>query len=346
MDPARALSQWNLTQAIQSAPDEGLINHTWVVGDPPDAILQWVNPIFSPEIHQDIQQVTTHLARRGLVTPRLLPTPGGDLCVVDTDGCWRLQSYVIGSTVNAFSSNSQAASAAALVGRFHAALADLDMAFPHQRKHAHDTPAHMRNLQAALTLADAHPLGSRAMPVGKKILEAWQAWDGPLQLPERICHGDLKVSNIRMSTDSRRAVCLIDLDTLGHLPYSVELGDAWRSWCNPAPEDDFDNVRFDLEIFKATATAWLQEAPALSPLERDSLVPGIERICLELAARFCADALQNTYFREETDRYPERGAHNLARARTQLALATAALDRRGDCNAIVKSTGSLAPQAG
>ena len=109
MDPTRALAQWGRSETIQTAPDEGLINHTWVVGDPPTGVLQWVNPIFSPEIHRDIALVTGHLSSHGIPTPCLLPTLTGELYWVDQDGCWRLQSFVPGSTHHAFSSSAQAA---------------------------------------------------------------------------------------------------------------------------------------------------------------------------------------------------------------------------------------------
>ncbi len=337
MDPTRALAQWGRSETNQTAPDEGLINHTWVVGDPPTGVLQWVNPIFSPEIHRDIALVTGHLSSHGIPTPCLLPTLTGELYWVDQDGCWRLQSFVPGSTHHAFSSSAQAASAASLVGRFHAALTTLNHDFPHQRKHAHDTPSHMANLRETLDSADGHPLEGPARALGQEILSVWETWDGPLDLPERICHGDLKVSNIRMDPTGQTALCLLDLDTLGRLPYSVELGDAWRSWCNPAPEDDFLAVRFDMEIFTATAQAWLAHAPAITKLELGSLVPGVERICLELAARFCADAVANCYFREDTSRFPQPGTQNLAKAKTQRALAAAARSHRSACEAVVQS---------
>ena len=335
MNPNNALSHWGRHEPIHTSPDEGLINHTWLVGSPPVGVLQWVNPIFAPQIHREIEAVTARLAQRGMLTPRLLPTVDGQHWVQATDGCWRLLSFIPGSTTDAFSSPNQAASAAALVGRFHAALDDLEIAFPHQRKHAHDTVAHMRTLEEALNGADGHALAIPAGDVGAGILQDWAQWDGPLELPDRVCHGDLKVSNIRMDASGQTAICLLDLDTLGHLPFSVELGDAWRSWCNPAPEDAVDQVRFDLEIFSATATAWLAHAPPMSQVESASLVPGIERICLELAARFCTDAVRNSYFREDTNRYPQVGTHNLARARTQLALARAARQARSACESVI-----------
>ncbi len=122
------------------------------------------------------------------------------------------------------------------------------------------------------------------------------------------------------------------------MPIACEMGDAWRSWCNPAGEDDPDGT-FDLELFTASARAWLAAAPPLSAGELRSLVPGIERICLELAARFCADAVRNTYFREDRETYPQRGHHNLIRARGQLALAVSARQARAECEAVVASAG-------
>ena len=50
-------------------------------------------------------------------------------------------------------------------------------------------------------------------------------------------HGDPKISNLMFARDSDRGLCLIDLDTLGPMPIALELGDALRSWCNPAAED-------------------------------------------------------------------------------------------------------------
>jgi Ser/Thr protein kinase RdoA (MazF antagonist) len=340
------LSQWGLDVPIRTSPDEGLINHTWLVGEPPIGVLQWVNPIVAPQAHNEIAHVTAQLQASGILTPHLLPTLEGAQWVVQPDGCWRMLSFVPGSTVDAFSSAAQASSAAALVGRFHAALAQMTLEFPHQRLHAHNTVAHMASLDRALSEADVHPLGSLARALGHDILEAWEHWEGPLELPTRVCHGDLKVSNIRMDRTGQVAICLLDLDTLGRLPYSVELGDAWRSWCNPAPEDDFENVRFDLEIFTATAGAWLAHAPPLAAIEKASLVPGIQRICLELAARFCGDAVRNSYFREDTQRYPEPGTHNLARARTQLALAAAAHDQASACEAVIAAAAQQEPAVG
>ena len=119
------------------------------------------------------------------------------------------------------------------------------------------------------------------------------------------------------------------------------MGDAWRSWCNPAGEDEPQNVSFDLDAFTSSAEGWLEgwssAGAKLNAEELQSLVPGIERICLELAARFCADSVNNSYFKEDQARFPQPGKHNLIRALSQLTLAQEARRQAARCHQILGS---------
>lgn len=345
MTPEAALACWGEGGPLRAA-DDGLINRTWLVGAPPIAVLQWVNPIFKPSVHLDIEAITDRLSQRGLLTPRLRATLDGRRWIEDEGGCWRLLTYVPGLTVHRMDSPARAATTGGLVGRFHAALADWDYTFQHRRPGAHDTPRHMDTLRAALDEADGHALAAPARAVGEEVLARWSRWDGTLELPDRIGHGDLKVSNVRFDEQGQIALCMLDLDTLAHLPFAVEMGDAWRSWCNPAGEDRPDEAAFDLDLFEASASEWLRAAPPLTDLERASLVPGVERIALELSARFCADAVRNTYFREDRARHPVAGAHNLLRARGQLNLARSIAERRARAEAILASASIAAARDG
>lgn len=339
MEARDAMDAWRLTGALREA-DDGLINRTWLVvppGGAPTAVLQWVNPIFDARVHDDIEAVTAWLAHKGLATPRLLRTAAGALWMEDDQrGRWRLLSYVPGRTVHQLRDPEMARQAGALVGRFHAAMADWPGSFVAPRRNVHDTPARLADLAAALEAADGHPLEGPAREVGQAILAGWGRWEGRLDLPERPAHGDLKISNLRFAADGPQATCLLDLDTLGPLPLAVELGDAWRSWCNPAGESQPEAATFDEDLFAASLEGWLETGPELPGEELDSVVPGIERICLELASRFAADAVRNSYFREDRDRWPQPGAHNLARARTQLRLAQSAREAAGRCQQRVR----------
>lgn len=339
LTPDQVLPHFNLGGPVQPVADQGLINQTWSVGRPPRAILQWVNPIFDPKIHLDIDAVTGRLADQGLATPRLVATREGRLWLDDPErGFWRVSTFIEGRTRHRLEDASMAMAGGELVGRFHAALAGWDYTFQAKQRNIHDTPARFDELQGALDEVTTHPLRSRVDAVAETLLQRWASWEGELDLPTRPCHGDLKVSNLRFAADGPQAICLVDLDTLGPQRLADEMGDAWRSWCNPRGEDDPETCRFDVDLFSASVRPWLAALPDLTGDERRNLVGGIERICLELSARFLADALRNAYFREDRERFPQAGDHNLLRARCQLALAASARDRRSACEAVVRGS--------
>lgn len=340
MQPTDLLPFWALDrESVRPAPDNGLINRTYFVGgEPVRAVLQWVNPIFHSSLQYDIDAMTRHLEKRGLLTPRLLPNQSGGLWVDDDEGgVWRMLTFVPGKTVHQMNTPAQAASAGALVGRFHAALADFKEPPRSPQRKIHDTAARMAELERALELCDGHPFEVPARGLGREILDGFAAWQGTLELPERICHGDLKISNLRFDAQGEQGVCLLDFDTIAPMPLAVEMGDAWRSWCNKAGESDPDGVAFDLAIFEASARAWLGAFPAISQVERDSLAAGTERICWELASRFCADVVNNSYFLESRDKWPLPGEHNLVRARGQRNLALMARAAQDACEKIIQS---------
>ncbi len=127
--------------------------------------------------------------------------------------------------------------------------------------------------------------------------------------------------------DLSDAVALVDLDTMAKSTLAIELGDALRSWCNPAGEEspgEVDETIFDAAIrgYAETAREFVTES------EVASLVPGFETISLELAARFCADALNESYFGWDPARFATRSTHNQVRAASQLGLADAVRQRR------------------
>lgn len=314
----------------EPAPDAGLINGTWLVLAPRGeavAVLQWLNPLFSPLIHHDIAALLERLEDQGLPGPRLLPTDAGQRWAEAERGAWRLWSFVPGRTLHTVPSTAVAAAAGGLVGRFHRAVAGWRPERHAPLRQIHDTPLRMRELEEALAARPDHPLAAEAQALGAQLLADWAAWGGTLDEPEVIGHGDLKISNLRFDEAGQEARCLLDLDTVGPIGLSAELGDAWRSWCNPSGEDSVDDVNFDVSIFEASATAFLEAGPALDPARRAALAHAPERICLELAGRFCRDAVLNAYFREDRARFPAPGAHNLHRARVQAQLARSAKGR-------------------
>jgi len=322
----------------------GLINRSYLLAraDGARAVLQAVSPIFSPAIHGNIVAVTERLAAAGLVTPRLLPARDGRPYLLAPGGIvWRLQTHVDGVAFDVVGGAAQARAAGALVGRFHAAVDGLDHQFTGLRAGVHDTPRHLARLDEALATHAAHRLAGAVGPLAKAIRDGAGALPPLPALPPRICHGDLKFNNVlfagRQPPDDTDAVALIDLDTVGPLALAYELGDAWRSWCNRAGEDD-PNAALDLEIMSASLDGYRAGlGRALGADERRALVLGVEWVSLELAARFAADALAESYFGWNASRFPGRGEHNLVRARGQWSLHQALVATRAARAAMLAS---------
>ena len=318
--PDAVVDEWSWPDGITfTASSDGLINQTFVgrADDRLVGVIQRVNTdVFGPEVHEDIQAVTEHLERKGLITPHLVPTRDGALWATTPFGVYRRLTPVGERTILRLSNTDQARSAGAIVGRFHEALADFEWPFRSVRPGAHDTPLHMKRLQDAIDAHSGHRLYDRVAPVAHDILEHHASWTGHLVQPSRVIHGDLKVSNLRWEGDV--AMSVIDLDTMQVGSLAVELGDALRSWCNPLSEDD-PGAHFDLALFESAMAGYLSTSqPPLAEL--DAIVRGVDRIATELASRFARDALEESYFGWD-ERFGTRGEHNLCRAAGQLALA-------------------------
>jgi hypothetical protein len=341
---ARVLSHFPVSPGAHvEALGNGLINQTFAVTEPPPGgrrfVLQRVNPLFPASIHDNILAVTTRLREAGLTTPRLVLTDEGAPCLqlaLDPAAApaamnpaagpdvWRLMTFVDGVSFDVVGSPGQARAAGALIARFHRALDGLTHPFTAQRAGVHDTPRHLETLGRAAVDHVAHRLHPDVGPLAAAIAAAAVALPALPALAPRVCHGDLKFNNVLFAGSSgveqERAVCLIDLDTVGPMPLAFELGDAWRSWCNLSGEDDVE-ARLDLGIFEASLDGYATALGAsLGPPDRQALLLGPEWISLELAARFAADALNESYFGWDPRRFPGRGEHNLVRARGQLSL--------------------------
>lgn len=341
---------------------------------PQRAVLQRVSPIFGRSVHDDIEAITAHLAQKGLVTPRLVRTRRGELSVQlaaddhaptatgtatgaataaatdasATGSIWRVLTFIPGHSYPRMNV-ALASPAGNLVGRFHVAVSDLQHRFHFSRPGAHVLTQHLDRLKTAL--ADASrpdfvpkeaPVPAAFFPLAEALLrhgETLPLSDAQVAtLPRRICHGDLKASNLRFD-DAGHGLCLLDLDTLGLLPLPLELGDALRSWCNASPYgEDSAEAHFDLSLFEAALHGYAQAAaPLLNRDEITSLVAGVERISFQLAVRFAVDVVGQSYFRFRVDpvRHPNRAAHNLLRAQGQWSLAQAIAAARRDAEAIV-----------
>ncbi|MDX2092315.1 MAG: phosphotransferase [Kofleriaceae bacterium] len=316
LPPRHVLAAWGWEDADVTVLTGGLINATYAIGER-RAVLQRLHPVFGPKVNLDLEAVTAHLAAHGMLTPRLIRTRD-DRAWIEHDGrTWRALTWVDGEAVHRVPDASWAEAAGELVGRFHRAVVDLHHDYAFARAGVHDTAAHLARLAEH---AHTHATDTEGIELAREILDAASRLAPLPELPRRHCHGDLKISNILFAREPVRAVCLVDLDTLGFSTIAFEMGDAMRSWCNPKGEDA-GSVVFDREIFDAAIRGFRRVAgDVISDLEYDTITLGRQTVCIELAARFCVDVFRDEYFGWDATRFPSRRAHNLVRARGQLAL--------------------------
>ena len=135
----------------------------------------------------------------------------------------------------------------------------------------------------------------------------------------RPIHGDPKANNILIDTKTRRAVAIVDLDTVKPGLLHYDIGDCLRSSCNPAGEEagDGEAVEFDTDLCRAVLAGYFSAAGNfLTPQDREYIFDAVRLIAFELGLRFFTDHLEgNVYFKVG------REEQNLARALVQFRLA-------------------------
>lgn len=137
------------------------------------------------------------------------------------------------------------------------------------------------------------------------------------KLPLRVTHNDAKISNSLFDKNGK-GICMIDTDTVMPGIIHYDFGDAIRTVCNTAAEDEKDltKVEFNLDYYKAYKKGFLEKAEhSLTYTELKYLSLAAKTMIFLGALRFLTDYLNHdTYYKIK---YPE---HNLDRAKNQFKL--------------------------
>ena len=307
-------------------------------------ILQRINSHVFPEpdlIMKNLRVVTAHVhaklerdsdrADRVWQMPQIVKTrDGNDFFVDDEKGFWRVITKIPSATAFEEAQGVEHAhECGTVIGYFHWLLSDL----PHEGLSNplpgfHITPGYLAAYDEVLEkVPEAKERLSSSMETRRMaaFVEKRREFSNIMQnalvcgeLKERMMHGDPKVNNIMIDDFTGKGSAMIDLDTISPGLVHYDFGDAIRSICNPAGEEEsnLSKVVLDLELCEAFCKGYLEQAEMfMSDADKHYLFDSVRLITFELGLRFFKDYLAgNLYFRTT---YPEQ---NLHRARVQFKL--------------------------
>lgn len=170
-----------------------------------------------------------------------------------------------------------------------------------------DVMGRAKDVQPEIKFVLAHEeIGSRLM----SMLKAGE-------LPLRVTHNDTKLNNVMLNADTRKPLCVIDLDTTMPGLSAYDFGDSIRFGAATAAEDekDLSKVTMSLDLFRTFTSGFLAACPGLTEKEREVLPLGALTMTLECGVRFLTDYLDGDHY--FGIHYPD---HNLDRCRTQFKL--------------------------
>ncbi len=335
-DPAGALAFFLASSpALSCTPlGRGNVNDTWLVTTAAGErfVLQRLNSaVFAdPTLIQDnLLLLTRHLRERlradtsRFRIPGLITAPDGNASFLDQRGdCWRMLDYIGGScTISRITTPARARTIGRGLAGFHRLLAGLSPDRLHDPLPGfHHTPSYLEryNRLCGSTLPRAADCQSFIAEHDRddfiKLLDRQQ---GRGTLTSQVIHADPKAANFLFSRDGSRVISLIDLDTIRPGLLLHDLGDCFRSCCNPLGEEaEPEQVFFDPRLFEALLSGYCSRAAdLLGPGDRELLVDSVRLIAFELGLRFYTDHLQgDRYFKVRSP------GHNLFRARVQFGL--------------------------
>ena len=268
-----------------------------------------------------------------------LPAKTGVYCYMDPEGeYWRMYDFVEAFCLEAPESLADFYESAVAFGTFQHLLSDYPVSTLYEIiPNFHNTVDRFRQLKEAICADQAGRKASAEPEIAYAL--AQEEIGGTLQrmleagqLPLRVTHNDTKLNNVLLDAETRKSLCVIDLDTVMPGLSAFDFGDSIRFGAATTKEDDPDpaNMKLDLARFEAYTRGFLTAATALTDKEVQVLPYGALIMTLEVGIRFLADYLNgDVYFRTA---YPE---HNLVRSRTQLALVADMLSKWEQMNEIV-----------
>ncbi|MGN1315566.1 MAG: phosphotransferase enzyme family protein [Acutalibacteraceae bacterium] len=250
---------------------------------------------------------------------------GKNYYMASDGGCWRLYNYVDNTfTINELTNAEDFRSAALSFGNFQNLLADYPIDTLYDTiPNFHNTPTRFEDFKKAVE-TNASGRKENALPeiefafAREKDCSVITDLLGTERVPVRVTHNDTKLNNVLFDKNTKKGICVVDLDTVMPGSALYDFGDSIRFGANTAAEDerDLSKVSLSLEYFRSYVDGYLETAgESLTETEIDLLPFAAKLLTFECGMRFLGDYINgDVYFKIE---YPE---HNLVRARTQFKL--------------------------
>ena len=297
-----------------------------------------------PALMQNIISVTQFLKEktedpRGVLT--LVPTTDDQFFLTHEDGSyWRLYDFVEDAVcLQAPETPEDFYQSALAFGNFQQMLTDfpaetLSETIPmfhntanrfklFREKLAEDPMGRAASVQAEIEFALAHEAEAST-------LVNLQASG---ELPTRVTHNDTKLNNVMLDAATKKALCVIDLDTIMPGLSLYDFGDSIRFGAATAAEDETDlsKVEMSLDLFRTYAAGFLSACPGLTDLEKKLMPLGAKMMTLECGVRFLTDYLDGDHYFKV-----HRENHNLDRCRTQFKLVADMEKKWAEMNAVIE----------
>ncbi len=348
---AAILANYDLNGRVVSCANygHGHINKTFLVTTDTGHryILQGINNGVFKNVEGlmgNIEAVTEHLLKQ-TNNPRrvlhLVKTKWGKSFLHQDGAFWRIFRFVENSIcLQAPETTEDFYQSAVAFGRFQQLLKDFPAHTLHETiPNFHNTVDRYRIFKETLA---SDPLG-RAASVQKEIdfVLAREADSHIIvdllnsgKLPLRVTHNDTKLNKVMLDADTRKALCVIDLDTVMPGSSLYDFGDAIRFGAATAAEDekDLSKMEMRLDMFEAFAKGYLSACPDMTEEERKQMPMGAKLMTLECGVRFLTDYIDgDNYFSTSYE------GQNLDRCRTQLKLVADMESKWEQMQAIINS---------
>ncbi|MDN5203611.1 aminoglycoside phosphotransferase family protein [Fulvivirgaceae bacterium BMA10] len=332
----------------------GHINDTYLAcydqkGKERKYIIQRINhQVFkSPEkIMRNIGMVSEHVAHKDILFLNPIKNRDtGDYLVIDEKGnYWRAFPYIDKSVApEKVENEEQAFQAASAFGRFLRMIDDIDVSqFEETIPDFHNAQSRFQKLTTAIE-NDSFDRAKSCQPEIEFALKYKPLTEKITKLlvngsiPVRVTHNDTKISNALLDSETNKAICVIDLDTIMPGTSLYDYGDMIRTFTSPCFEDetDLNKVYMRFEIFKALTAGFLSELKdVLIEKEKENLVYGGKLITYLIGIKLLTDHLEGDNYHKISYQ-----GQNLDRARNQFKLLRSIEEQEDAMQEFIKGLG-------